>query len=155
MEGPQVENLVTIVDTQEGASKLIAESALTLAEAFFDTLKHQVECEYIHRAHPRASRSSAAPRRPHVPTPPAASTAELQALDKATHLVGSQYSEVKDNLSDLETFYTAYAAQMAALRPHLEHIDSLSAVVGQLEESARTLDGQTKQLEAAIADILL
>lgn len=62
---------------------------------------------------------------------------------------------MKDNLSDLETFYAAYAAQMVALRPHLEHIDSLSAVVGQLEESARTLDGQTKQLEAAIADILL
>lgn len=47
MEGPAVENLVTIVDTQEGAAKLIAESSLTLAEAFFDTLKHQVECEFV------------------------------------------------------------------------------------------------------------
>jgi hypothetical protein len=45
MEAP--ENGATIVDTQEGAAKLIAESAATLAEAFLDTLKHQVECEFI------------------------------------------------------------------------------------------------------------
>ncbi len=44
MEAP--ENSVTIVDTQEGAAKLIVESSLTLSEAFIDTLKHQVECEY-------------------------------------------------------------------------------------------------------------
>jgi small-conductance mechanosensitive channel len=87
--------------------------------------------------------------------PRTASTSELATLDRATHLVSSQYSEVKDNLADLDTFYATYAAQVAALRPHLDHIDALTAVVGQLEESARTLDGQTKQLEAAIADILL
>ncbi len=43
---------------------------------------------------------------------------------------------------------------VAALKPHLASIDQLSAVVAQLESAATVLDQQTKQLEAALAEVL-
>jgi hypothetical protein len=40
------------------------------------------------------------------------------------------------------------------LKPHLDAIDALDGVVGRLEETAALLDAQTKQLEAALGEVL-
>ena len=43
---------------------------------------------------------------------------------------------------------------VSALAPHFATIDELDKVVAELEEAARTLDAQTRQLEAAFTELL-
>ncbi len=43
---------------------------------------------------------------------------------------------------------------MAALAPALAQLGELEGVVTGLEDAARTLDAQTKQLEAAFVELL-
>lgn len=82
------------------------------------------------------------------------SRAELATLERATALVGASAAELAGGVADVAAFYDAHAAATAALRPALDAIRELDGVVAKLEESAKTLDGQTKQLEVAIAEML-
>ena len=85
----------------------------------------------------------------------AAPTAELRALEKVLTLATAQYDALAASApGEVETQSAQHAAQLAALRPHLETLDALDGVVSGLEEAARTLDQQTRQLEASIGDVL-
>jgi len=82
------------------------------------------------------------------------SRAELAALERATALVGASAADLAGGVADVAAFYDAHAAATAALRPALDALGELEGVVAKLEESAKTLDGQTRQLEGAIAEML-
>ena len=72
-----------------------------------------------------------------------------------TQIASAQYADLAANApAEVTAFGAQHAAQLAALRPHLETLDALDGVVTSREEAARTLDLQTKQLEAAIGDVL-
>jgi hypothetical protein len=43
---------------------------------------------------------------------------------------------------------------VSVLAPHLAAIGELDKLVTDLEDAAKTLDGQTKQLEAAFSELL-
>jgi len=81
--------------------------------------------------------------------------AEMRALENVILIAEEKYAvHAKTAHEEIEAFNSQYEAQLEALKPHLETIDALDAVVTGLEEAAKTLDAQTKQLEAAIGDVL-
>jgi len=80
---------------------------------------------------------------------------EMRALENVIQIAEEKYTtHAKTSHEDIAAFNSQYEAQLEALKPHLETIDALDLVVTGLEEAAKTLDAQTKQLEAAIGDVL-
>jgi hypothetical protein len=82
------------------------------------------------------------------------STAELQALGRATTLTAAQYAEVQDGAGELTAFFAAHSALAASLAPHLQLVEDIEKCAAGLEEAAKELDEQTKVLESAFAELL-
>ena len=84
-----------------------------------------------------------------------AATAELSALERAAGQAEAAYATLAASApAELRAFDAQHAAQVAALRPHLQSLEALAGVVTGLEAAAAALDQQTKQLEGAIGDVL-
>lgn len=115
-----------VVDTYEAASKLVEGGVTALSRVVVGAVQAQVE----------------------------SSSAELKTLEKATHIAATAYAEVKDNVKDVAQFHANAASMVAELAPHFATVDELDKVVAELEEAARTLDAQTRQLEQAFTELL-
>lgn len=82
------------------------------------------------------------------------SAAEARALERATALVGDAVAGMREDAAGAAALLRAAGAHADALRPHLAALDALDGVVAEVEDAARALDAQTRQLEAAFATLL-
>ena len=117
---------VQVLDTYPEVSPLLDSGAGELSRAVLAVVQSQVE----------------------------ASTGELQALGRANSLVAAQYAEVKDSVAELGAFYEAHAALALGLQPHLKVLQELERCASGLEEAAKDLDAQTRQLEQVLQSLL-
>ncbi len=117
---------VRVVDSFAPAARLVAAGAQGLSRALLGAVAAQAE----------------------------APVAELAALERATALVGDAWAGVAADAGGARGLLADADALVASLRPSFDALDELEGVVAELEEAARAIDTQTKQLEALFSSLL-
>jgi len=116
---------VRVVDSFAPAERLVAAGTHALARALLGAAAAQAE----------------------------APVAELAALERATALVGDAWAGVAADARGARALLAEADALAGALRPSFSALDELEGVVAELEEAARAIDAQTKQLEALFSSL--
>ena len=81
-------------------------------------------------------------------------TMDLKTFEKASAIISAQYSEAKDTVSELSTFFATQNELATGLAPHLGLLEAIDGSVASLEDSVKMLDTQTKTLEGVFSELL-
>lgn len=82
-----------------------------------------------------------------------ATAEECQFLEQLTTVQSAAFSELKDNLSQLDEFSARLTQRGAAMQPYLDSIGELEASVDDLEHLVEALDRASWQLDTRLRQL--